>query len=103
MNDDVLSYLLYLLVVIPDYLTAAKGRLNEKNPAWKKAVVLMLCFLVLCPILLFFAWITSEIISIAVIHGGFGSLTPTSCRFLLVLVIILSGYLREPVIHATNS
>lgn len=103
MSDDVLSYLLYLLAVVPDFLRACTGKLNSKNSVWRNSLVLGLVFVAICPILLFLAWLTPEVISIAVTHGGFGNLTPTSCRYLLILVIIFSGYFREPVIDASSS
>lgn len=103
MSDDVLSYLLYLLAVTPDFLRASTGKLDKKNSVWENSLVLGLVFVMICPILLFLAWLTPEVISVAVTHGGFGNLTPTSCRYLLILVIIFSGYFREPVIHVTDS
>jgi len=96
MNSEILSYLLYFLVTAPRVLHVFVSQLAaHKEP--KDAAIFLGISVVLIPVSMFlYAWLTPEIMSLAIEGGGFGHSSPLSCRFFLVVLIIVSSYFRNP-------
>ena len=96
MDNNVISYLLYFLVTAPQVFHVFVNQLAaHKEP--KDMAIFLGISVVLIPIFMFlYAWLTPEIVSFAIREGGFGHASPLSCRFFLVVLIIVSSYFRSP-------
>lgn len=96
MDNHVISYLLYFLVTAPQAFHVFVSQLAaHKEP--KDMAIFLGISVVLIPVSMFlYAWLTPEIMSLAIEGGGFGHSSPLSCRFFLVVLIIVSSYFRNP-------